>query len=91
MKNLSENVVLDQKPIMPIVDIVFPFNEYLFHCGIQNNAVGDKTTLHNICPLHHQNSFFCGGGGSCGNDYKGGCVVLKKMLLRFLNFDGRQK
>ena len=34
-----------QKSIMPIVEIVLPVDEYLFHCSVQKNAVGDKSTF----------------------------------------------
>jgi hypothetical protein len=39
------NIFLPQKLLLPIFEIVFDRSLYLFHFGIQNNAVGDKSTF----------------------------------------------
>ncbi len=39
---------------MPIIEIVFPWSDYLIHCTIQNNAGGDETTFA-IAVIYHQN------------------------------------
>ena len=50
----SLEIVLGQKLLMPIVEIVFSWLVYMFHCIIQMNAGGDKTTFA-IAVIHHQN------------------------------------
>ena len=47
--------LMDVNCIQHIVAIVFPRSLYLFHCGIQNNAVGDNFTFA-FAVTHHQNS-----------------------------------
>jgi len=46
-------IFVGRKLLIPIIEIVFLQSFYLFHCGIQNNAVENKLLLHCIaktCP-----------------------------------------
>ncbi len=54
MDKKNADTFLGQKLLLHTVEIVFPLSLYLFHCSIQNNAIGDKTTFA-FAVTHHQN------------------------------------